>query len=96
MQVFELSNCGAVSAPWRLDTASIEAINRANYDFEVVKVEPCEGCLDPQSSMFVHVYFTPIESKEIMLPLRVELLKGTFTFHHAEKFSRRVARRSFY
>jgi len=76
LQPVELTNSGCVAAPWRIDMQSIADHNAQNYDFEVLSVQPAEGVLEPQSSTFLHFSFTPLEAKEYVCPLRLEMLKG--------------------
>jgi hypothetical protein len=75
MQSVELTNNGAVSAPWRINMDSIVELNAKSYDFEVLAVSPTEGVLDPQSSTFLHFTFTPLEAKEYQCIIRIEMLK---------------------
>merc|ERR1719188_2736458 len=74
-QSVELTNSGCVGAPWRIDRDTIEEFNRDNHDFEVLSVSPCEGVLKPQSSIFLHFTFTPLEAKSYICPVRIEMLK---------------------
>eukprot|EP00440_Ansanella_granifera_P063072 gb/GFBE01068393.1/.p1 GENE.gb/GFBE01068393.1/~~gb/GFBE01068393.1/.p1 ORF type:complete len:1946 (+),score=403.79 gb/GFBE01068393.1/:1-5838(+) len=74
-QPVELTNSGAVAAPWRVDLESILKHNAENYDFEVLSVTPTEGILQPQSSTFLHFTFTPLEAKRYFCPVRIEMLK---------------------
>lgn len=76
MQPVELTNSGCVAAPWRIDMQSICEHNAQNYDFEVLSVTPAEGVLEPQSSTFLHFTFTPLEAKQYVCPIRLEMLKG--------------------
>jgi hypothetical protein len=75
MQSVELTNNGAVSAPWRINMDSILELNAKSYDFEVLRVSPTEGVLDPQSSTFLHFKFTPLEAKDYQCVIRIEMLK---------------------
>lgn len=75
VQPVELTNSGAVAAPWRVDLQTILEHNRSNYDFEVLSVTPTEGILEPQSSTFLHFTFTPLEAKRYFCPCRIEMLK---------------------
>ena len=82
LQAVELSNCGAVPAEWRLHPATLDSFQAENYGFRVLDIQPTAGILDPLSTSFLHVYFTPIEGKEISCPIKIELLRngqvGTF------------------
>merc|ERR1719191_919218 len=75
MQSVELTNNGAVSAPWRINMDSIVELNANSYDFEVLRVSPTEGVLDPQSSTFLHFTYTPLEAKDYQCVIRIEMLK---------------------
>lgn len=75
VQPVELSNSGAVAAPWRVDLQSIREHNAQNYNFEVLSVWPLEGVLKPQSSTFLHFTFTPLEAKSYVCPVRIEMMK---------------------
>jgi len=76
VQPVELTNSGAVEAPWRVDLQSISEYNMKNYDFEVLSVTPTEGVLEPQSSTFLHFTFTPLEAKRYCCPVRIEMLRA--------------------
>jgi len=75
VQPVELTNSGAVPAPWRVDLSTILQHNKENYDFEVLSLTPTEGILEPQSSTFLHFTFTPLEAKRYACPVRIEMLK---------------------
>lgn len=74
-QVCELSNSGGVPASWRVDMASIERLNADAYDFEVLRVQPSEGTLQPLRSTYLHFTFTPLEGKTYTCPITVQLLR---------------------
>lgn len=75
MQPVELTNSGSVAAHWRVDKQSLFEFNMKNYDFEVLKVHPAEGVLEATSSTFLHFFFTPLEAKNYVCPVRIEMLK---------------------
>jgi len=75
MQPVELTNSGSVGAHWRVDKQSLFEFNMKNYDFEVLKVHPAEGVLEATSSTFLHFFFTPLEAKNYVCPVRIEMLK---------------------
>lgn len=74
IQPVELTNSGAVAAPWRVDVNAISEHCRTYYNFEVLAVTPSEGVLDAQTSTFLHFTFTPLEAKQYNLPICVEML----------------------
>eukprot|EP00933_Yihiella_yeosuensis_P030543 TRINITY_DN24181_c0_g1_i1.p1 TRINITY_DN24181_c0_g1~~TRINITY_DN24181_c0_g1_i1.p1 ORF type:complete len:1639 (+),score=361.06 TRINITY_DN24181_c0_g1_i1:466-4917(+) len=76
VQPVELTNSGAVAAPWRVDLSSIFDHNMENHDFEVLSVTPTEGILEAQSSTFLHFKFTPLEAKRYVCPVRIEMLSA--------------------
>jgi hypothetical protein len=75
MQPVELTNSGSVAAHWRVDKQSLFEFNMKNYDFEVLKVHPAEGVLEATSSTFLHFFFTPLEARNYVCPVRIEMLK---------------------
>eukprot|EP00929_Paragymnodinium_shiwhaense_P112421 TRINITY_DN80679_c0_g1_i1.p1 TRINITY_DN80679_c0_g1~~TRINITY_DN80679_c0_g1_i1.p1 ORF type:complete len:1858 (+),score=467.04 TRINITY_DN80679_c0_g1_i1:131-5704(+) len=75
VQSVELTNSGGVPAPWRIDMGLIQEHNLNNYSFEVLNVTPSEGVLGPNSTVFLHFTFTPLEAKSYSFPVRIEMLK---------------------
>jgi hypothetical protein len=75
MQPVELTNSGSVAAHWRVDKQSLFEFNMKNFDFEVLKVHPSEGVLEATSSAFLHFIFTPLEARNYVCPVRIEMLK---------------------
>jgi hypothetical protein len=75
MQPVELTNSGGVAAHWRVDAQSLADFNERNYNFKILKVHPAEGVLEPTSSTFLHFSFTPLEAKNYVCPVRIEMLK---------------------
>jgi hypothetical protein len=75
MQPVELTNSGGVAAHWRVDGQSLADFNEKNYNFKILKVYPAEGVLEPTSSTFLHFSFTPLEAKNYVCPVRIEMLK---------------------
>ena len=84
LQCIELSNCGGEAAPWRLDTASLQALQAANHGYPVLHIEPTEGILAEKSATFLHAYFTPIEARDILVPITVELLRDEVVIEKLE------------
>jgi len=74
-QVVELTNNGGYQAHWCIDDAKIREQIADNFNYEILQVEPREGRLEPQTSTFLHVTFTPLEARSYQLPVRVEMLR---------------------
>jgi len=75
MQSVELTNSGSVAAHWRIDKQSLFEFNMNNYNFDVLKVHPAEGVLEATSSTFLHFFFVPLEARNYVCPVRIEMLK---------------------
>eukprot|EP00397_Hematodinium_sp_SG-2012_P001373 GEMP01001375.1.p1 GENE.GEMP01001375.1~~GEMP01001375.1.p1 ORF type:complete len:881 (+),score=176.10 GEMP01001375.1:2439-5081(+) len=76
VQVVELWNSGAVNAPWRVNTETIDNLNTENYDFQVLSVYPQSGVLDAQNSCYLHFVCTPLEAKTYKCSIPIEMLSN--------------------
>lgn len=74
-QVVELANSGNVPAGWRVAMQSVRELNENAYGFEVLRVDPAEGTLQPRTQTYIHVTWTPLEAKEYSCPIRVQMLR---------------------
>jgi len=71
-QFVALHNLSSHDLAYSVDADCIDAVNAANYGFEVFAVLNAKGVISKKSSTHLRVHFRPIESKQYAFDLRVD------------------------
>mmetsp|Transcript_1222 Transcript_1222/g.2003 ORF Transcript_1222/g.2003 Transcript_1222/m.2003 type:complete len:1340 (+) Transcript_1222:3-4022(+) len=74
LQRIELINVSGVAVNYDVESASIDQLVEENYHCPVVRVVNPLGTIAPMSSIFLEIYFYPLESKLYEFPLKIKFI----------------------
>ena len=72
-QPIELRNVGDNKVTFEIDTSSLSAFTRSNYDFSIFEIQNKEGFVEAFELGYIFINFKPLESKvyKVVLPITV-------------------------
>lgn len=77
VQVTEITNGGKMAIEYELDTDELEALNTANYDFDVLRlISAPTGSLYPGETAQLRWMFKPLEAKRYCVRIPVNIVGG--------------------
>lgn len=74
----EIKNLGITKLKYQIDTAKLEELNRANFDFKIFEIQNPEGTLKTNETQHIYTLFRPLEAKyySLDLPIKVSDIEG--------------------
>jgi hypothetical protein len=76
IQYYRLMNCSTKSLSYRINTEPIDALNKENMDYEIIKCLTTSGEIKPGEIRYLEFIFNPLEEREYELDLPIIVDNG--------------------
>ena len=87
LQRIELINVSGVNIAYELDMRSLDQLIEENYHCPIVRIANPTGTVAPNSSVFLEVFFYPLECKNYEFPLKVKYISSHYPTMGEKGFS---------